>query len=426
MDHRYLAGNSRKYETKLKGFDDYDLTLGDIMRGERATLGRSLLDVQRELRIKASYISAIENCDAQAFETPGFIAGYVRSYAKYLGMCPEIAYDKFCAESGYSLAHGMSQNASVRKTQLPAKSAKKVTEHLTQTFIINSATAFLPTQESIFEKIEGRAVASVAILMLLMSALGYGGWSVLKEIQQVRVIPSEMTPITLSQIDPLAADPKVNFETQSSNNFERITLNTFVDTIGSVGRLYSPKALEMPIMIPREAPIASIDPRNYGNFKPVEPLIPTSADLATKALLSAVSESRDQTAETPLNMPQVLEKTPAQIALFATRDAWVSIKTADGTRLFQKTMKAGEEFVIPASDIPATLHAGMSGSIYFAINGELYGPAGTGTRVIKDLSLSQSELQSTYSLADLNGDPQLLRVATSSTVSSFTIDDLSD
>ena len=39
---------------KPKGFDDYDLRLGDLMRGERATLGKSLLDVQRELKLKAT------------------------------------------------------------------------------------------------------------------------------------------------------------------------------------------------------------------------------------------------------------------------------------------------------------------------------------------------------------------------------------
>ena len=45
---------------KPRGFDDFELRLGDVMRGERATMGKSLLDVQRELRIKASYIAAIE------------------------------------------------------------------------------------------------------------------------------------------------------------------------------------------------------------------------------------------------------------------------------------------------------------------------------------------------------------------------------
>ena len=69
------------------GYEDTeDIRLGDLMRGERATLGKSLLDVQRELRIRASYVAAIENCDITPFDTPSFLPGYVRSYARYLGL----------------------------------------------------------------------------------------------------------------------------------------------------------------------------------------------------------------------------------------------------------------------------------------------------------------------------------------------------
>ena len=38
-------------EDSLRGFDDYQLCLGDILRGERATKGKSLLNVQREIKI---------------------------------------------------------------------------------------------------------------------------------------------------------------------------------------------------------------------------------------------------------------------------------------------------------------------------------------------------------------------------------------
>ena len=88
-------------------FLDDDTRLGDLMRGERATLGKSLLDVQRELRIRASYVAAIENCDISAFDTPSFIAGYVRSYARYLGMDPDWTFRRFCQESGFQPSHGM-------------------------------------------------------------------------------------------------------------------------------------------------------------------------------------------------------------------------------------------------------------------------------------------------------------------------------
>src|SRR5690606_5493360 len=109
-----LRGNPPSHDEPVAlppGFDDPDIRLGDLMRGERATLGKSLLDVQRELRIRASYVAAIENCDTSAFDTPSFIAGYVRSYARYLGMDPEWTFRRFCLESGFQPPHGMAPAA---------------------------------------------------------------------------------------------------------------------------------------------------------------------------------------------------------------------------------------------------------------------------------------------------------------------------
>ncbi|HCP80049.1 MAG TPA: DUF4115 domain-containing protein, partial [Octadecabacter sp.] len=51
----------KEQAVETAGFDAFELRLGDLMRGERATIGKSLLDVQRELKIKAAYIAAIEN-----------------------------------------------------------------------------------------------------------------------------------------------------------------------------------------------------------------------------------------------------------------------------------------------------------------------------------------------------------------------------
>ena len=48
----------------LRGFDDFEVSLGDTLRGERATYGLSLLDIQRDLRIKAEYLAAIEDANA--------------------------------------------------------------------------------------------------------------------------------------------------------------------------------------------------------------------------------------------------------------------------------------------------------------------------------------------------------------------------
>ena len=49
------------------------------------------------------------------FDTPGFIAGYVRSYAKYLGLDPEKSFELFCSESGFTPVHGMDPEKALPK-----------------------------------------------------------------------------------------------------------------------------------------------------------------------------------------------------------------------------------------------------------------------------------------------------------------------
>ena len=173
--------------SELKGFDDFDIRLGDVMRGERATLGKSLLDIQRELKIKAAYIAAIENADPSAFETQGFVAGYVRSYARYLGLDPEWAFTRFCRESNFETLDGMASGASVKQNPKPAKRVRNVDP------LADPDAIFLPKTPSAFGKIEPSAFGSSLVLLMLISAIGYGGWSVFREIQKVQFVPIEQT-----------------------------------------------------------------------------------------------------------------------------------------------------------------------------------------------------------------------------------------
>ena len=168
-------------DLRPRGFDDYELRLGDVMRGERATLGKSLLDVQRELKIKASHIAAIENADPTAFETQGFIAGYVRSYARYLGLDPEWAYAKFRREGGMPApSEPLAPTAKIN-------SPKAERARLKNDPFSGSRAPFIPGDQPLFTGVEPRAVASVAVLCALIGGIGYGGWAVLKEVQKVRL-----------------------------------------------------------------------------------------------------------------------------------------------------------------------------------------------------------------------------------------------
>lgn len=403
-----LSNQEGGVERRLKGFDDFDLRLGDIMRGERATMGKSLLDVQRELKIKATYIAAIENTDPAAFDTPGFVAGYVRSYARYLNLDPEWAFKTFCGESDFQVAHGMSAAASVRRTDsIPALApGEKKPAHLRDPFTEPSVSS-LPKHAATIGSFEPQALLSVVVLAALLAGIGYGGWSVLQEVQKVRLTPIEQTPEVLAELDPLVSATRPVPE-------DEIGAESVASVPDRFDRLYRPEALEVPVLVARDGPISTIDPDSVGLLASSESeLIPTAADRGFETEQSVAFESTQpfEPLDTQSLLPsvQVVEATAPSVSLLAVRPSWVRIRADDGTVVFEKILNAGEEFDVPLTEEPATLRAGNSGSLYFAVNGQTYGPAGNGPDVVKGVVLEPDALVNRYKLADLDSDGDLSR-----------------
>jgi hypothetical protein len=503
-----------KAETKPRGFDDFELRLGDVMRGERATLGKSLLDVQRELRIKASYIAAIENCDPTAFDTPGFIAGYVRSYARYLGMDPDDTYAVFCAESGFETAHGMSDAASSRKKSdlEPLAGPVQSRDPFSQ-----PALPFAPGSDSFLSRIEPGAIGSSLVLVLLLGGLGYGGYSVLQEVQRVQLAPVDQTPVVLSDLDPLQTSPQAFEDPDTSlNSAAAAGVFTPPATVEAFDRLYRPQALDVPVLVARDAPISTLDPNSVGAFAQIAnqnlpniDLEPASSPLATNALpqdgvtliaarpawvrvrgddrsvifervmaagdtwtvpasqtdallnvgesgalylsvngqtvgpvgpsgtvtsdmsldgptLAAILEPADvqtdqdlsrvmanlgkDTTQPTIGQPKILEDSAPGVTLVAVRPAWIRVRASDGTVIYETIMNAGDTYEVPVTEEPPTLRVGESGAIYFAMNGQTYGPAGARGSVTSNLALSVNELTETYSVASIEADSDLARV----------------
>ncbi|MEY1555743.1 RodZ domain-containing protein [Yoonia sp. R2331] len=373
-------------DVETKGFDAFELRLGDLMRGERATMGKSLLDVQRELKIKAAYIAAIENADPSAFDTPGFIAGYVRSYARYLHMDPDWAFDTFCRESGFATAHGMSAAASSVKQPREQSSPFQGKD-----IFASSATPFVPAGEAMFARVEPGAVGSMVVLLALIGGLGYGGWSVLQELQRVQFAPVEQTPVVLSDIDPLAGAAALTETADLSSDFT-------APSPEALDRLYRPQALDVPVLVARDAPISTLRPDDVGTIAPMD---------VDRALVEAVAEADLPTGPV---VPQVSEGPVPEVQILAVRPAWVRVRAADGSVIFEGILDKGDTFDLPATEEPATLRVGESGALYFAVNGTAYGPAGARGQVTSNLALSVENLTESFAVADLTQDDDLAAI----------------
>ncbi|MDC1257447.1 DUF4115 domain-containing protein [Amylibacter sp.] len=357
---------------ELKGYDSYTVTLGDKLRGERATLGKTLEDVERETRLRIEFLLGIENADISAFPAPSFIAGYVRSYASHLNMDPEECFIQFCKESGFiglqSQINGTKKNKVV-----------KATKHLDDP-ILNPQIPKNKIQNGKFNNFSISGLFSLTALLILIFGLGYGGVTVLNEVQKVNLSP-------LNQLPSI----KTNTSTLSNENsfFEKINTNNLnIASNADLENLYRPTELILPLLTPRDGPISAIDPSSSGVYAQEDKsLIDLEIETSTFKITQA---------------PQVTEKEPKAIYVIAQKPAWVRIFEPNGNILFENILDTGQRYKVPKSAKSAMLRAGNSGFVYLMIGDDFYGPLGTSTGVAKKVNLQSEMIIENYELAKTN------------------------
>jgi cytoskeletal protein RodZ len=78
--------------------------LGDEFRSAREARGLSLSDVAERLHIRSVYLAAIEDEDWKAIGAPVYVRGFMRTYARFLGLDAEDAVARFSASAGATVA----------------------------------------------------------------------------------------------------------------------------------------------------------------------------------------------------------------------------------------------------------------------------------------------------------------------------------
>lgn len=366
----------------------YEFVLGDELRGERATMGKSLLDVQRDLRIKAAYIAAIENAEPEVFPNPAFIPGYVRSYARYLNLDPDEIYARFCRQSGFSASSAASRPEAVRMT-----SGARPSGGFRPDFPMASVSSALPN-------LPVAALFSLMVLVALLGGLGYGAWTVLENIQRVEFAPVEEVPVATVAIEAL--------ETPEGSALEEPALSDLASPVAAIALadLYRQQDLEVPILVPRDGPIAAIDPDGGGLLasRGAERLtIPGKTLLAdaSAALIETGPALQQLLSKEPAPDPQVTataERVP--VTVLAERAAWIRVYLENGTVIFERILERGEAYSPPADLEAPLIWAGNSGSVYVRVGDTLRGPLGPGTRAVRDVVLEPQALTDRFALVE--------------------------
>lgn len=356
--------------------------IGEFLRGERATLGRSLLDVQRDLKIRAIYIDAIENTDPSVFPNKSFIPGYVRSYARYLGLDPEQVTAQFRAEAGIA-EDGKGRPSAAHRAAKTGPGVFRPNFPMAE-----RAARGLPLPSF-------SALGSVLGLAGLLGALGYGGWTVLQNVQRVQFAPVEEAPAALASVEQLTAPATPGVEAAALGDLARPV------AAAQLAELYRKQELEVPILAPRDGPIAAIDPERMGLLAqvaaaPVAPATPTA-----NVVVSAPPPSVTAPPSGPANVvlasqggAAVPGQEAAGVIIVAERAAWIRVYRADKSVIFEKILETGETYAPPVEASPPLIWAGNSGSVYVRVGDQLRGPLGPGTKAVRDLALDPAALAS--------------------------------
>lgn len=366
---------------RLRGFDEYEITLGDEMRGERASLGKTLGDAERDLRIKASVIRAVEDCDIDGFPNDSVVAGYVRSYARYLGMDAEDCYRRFCAESGFRSpveALGGSRSGGLTKGVAAVAAAGAG--------LAQSRFAMPPAPARLGSGVNLGGMTSALALIGLIAGLGYGGHALLQDIQRVGFAPLPEAP------EVVAEAPVMGLPQAETALLRRPDAAAYRGD--GVLAAISPAELAPPTLPARDGPISAIDPAASGAYTtPARDMI-RDRDPALPQL--AAAEATPEAAAGPAAPVQALAAPagPPHVVVHAIDTAWIRVRDGDAAIVFEGTLGPGDRFEVPERTAEPVLRAGNAGAIYLLVDAAAYGPLGGSGRVINGQSLRAGDITS--------------------------------
>jgi cytoskeleton protein RodZ len=154
---------------------------GTILRQAREVRGESLEEVAQALKLSMRQLVAIESGHYESLPGPAFVRGFVRNYARHLGLDPEAVLAAVGAEASVAVDLTPVSNA---EGDMPANRGFK------------------------FNVVPAAVVAG--LLLVLISAGGYFGWFETPVQSDTELIDPGMAPMTQAEAeDALAASAPV-------------------------------------------------------------------------------------------------------------------------------------------------------------------------------------------------------------------------
>lgn len=310
---------------------------GETLRAERESKGLSITSVARQLNLSERSLMQIEAGDFSQLPGHTFARGYVRAYAKLLGLDQNRLVQQFDHHTGTD-ATGSSVN-SLGHIDQPVRLSRSMVRFFT--FILTlviGVGAFLWWQDRSSRTESGPSVTALERIEV-EAADG---------TTEIHLLDRAEDPVELEPLDP--AEPAEPVPEQPSGEAPAPGPETSpLDGQPATGTPVegSPAALASETSVPAQDSDATPEPT--GETLPAAPADATSAPVAAETESVAPGEGR--------------------LTLVYTADCWTRVTDVNGKVLYSGLAKAGSSRTL-VGETPLDLHLGFASGVQVSFNGE--------------------------------------------------------
>lgn len=349
-------------------------TIGDLLRDTRKSYGGDINHIAAMLRIRASYLIAIEESQYDKLPGPVYAQGFVRAYAVHLGLDGEEAIRRFKQEvAGLEISRDLSFPVPLAARSIPG--------------------------------------GTMVLAALILALCGYGLWyyvstSDRSHPERVSAVPPDLAAATKkpapdsAAIAPAPATPaEPQFAAPAAAAPDASTVPAAAAPPPAVTTTTPSPTMSLPPGVSIASPIATPAPAApQATSSPAIPAGPpgqtASAPAATAALPPTDGAAAATSADSAPRVYGAAPDVPTRIVVRAIKDSWVQVRNGDEV-LVQRTLHPGDSVRVP--DIRGlSLRTGNGAGIQFEIDGKLFKPL-SGT--VRTLTLDPDRL------AANNGSP---------------------
>lgn len=413
--------------TELKTVVD-NRTVGEILTEARVARGMDYADVAAQLRIRRTYIEAIE--EGRLGDLPGstYAIGFVRTYAEMM----DLDVPKIVAKFKQEAAEFEDRTQLVFPEPMPGSRGPTVSVIVIAILMLAGAYAgwlyvsnkdretielVPPLPEALTKLLSSSTVEPTPTLPAVQDAAGDAAKStVAPQVVGTSEVAATSTPEAAMTEAAATEQPTIVNETIASAPVTEMVdqAETAAETASAAAETVAAQAEEPVAAVAVETPAA----QQEAAAEQVETAAASAADASVPAPTPAVptpapteetttspataTETVQQAAvpETDTELPTVggtepsafgAETAASRIVIKATSPAWVEITAADGEVLLNRLLRVGDTFKVP--DQPGiTLVTGSAGGLEFTVDGKIAPPIGAVGDVRRDVILEPDAL----------------------------------